>query len=167
MPDALVEAIGILGARYDALIVDEAQDLATHWLTALMATLADERDDPVWLFMDDNQQVYETQLDVPREFQPFELTVNCRNTQAIHREVMKLYEGDIAPEVDRRPDASGRVATDRGARQARQARPLLVDPRLQRPRVPRRRALRAGGDRRHDDQPAAVRGDLEGRAITA
>lgn len=99
LPDALVEAVGILGNRYDALIVDEAQDLATHWLTALMATLADERDDPVWLFMDDNQQVYETELDVPREFQPLELTVNCRNTQAIHREVMKLYEGDIAPEV--------------------------------------------------------------------
>lgn len=99
LPDALVEAVGILGDQYDALIVDEAQDLATHWLTALMVTLADERDDPVWLFMDDNQQVYETQVEVPREFQPFELTVNCRNTQAIHQEVMKLYEGEIAPEV--------------------------------------------------------------------
>ncbi len=99
LPDALVEAIDILGDQYDALIVDEAQDLATHWLTALMATLADERENPVWLFMDDNQRVYETQLEVPREFQPFDLTVNCRNTQAVHREVMKLYEGDIAPEV--------------------------------------------------------------------
>jgi hypothetical protein len=38
-------------------------------------------------------------LDVPKEFQPFDLSVNCRNTQAIHREVLKLYEGDVEPTV--------------------------------------------------------------------
>src|SRR5436309_1552232 len=32
LPDALVEAVGILGEQYDALIVDEAQDLHTDWL---------------------------------------------------------------------------------------------------------------------------------------
>jgi hypothetical protein len=29
----------------------------------------------------------------------WDLTVNCRNTQAIHREVMKLYRGEIRPDV--------------------------------------------------------------------
>jgi superfamily I DNA/RNA helicase len=49
--------------------------------------------------MDDNQRVYDAELDVAPEFQRFDLTVNCRNTQAIHREVMKLYDGEIEPEV--------------------------------------------------------------------
>ena len=87
--------------QYDALIVDEAQDLHNHWLDALMCD-APRRDEAlVWLFMDDNQQVYDARLDVPTEFRPFDLTVNCRNTQAIHREVMKKYEGEVEPEVDR------------------------------------------------------------------
>lgn len=41
--------------------------------------------------------MYDKQFEVPAEFRPHELMVNCRNTQRIHREVMKLYEGDIAP----------------------------------------------------------------------
>jgi UvrD-like helicase C-terminal domain len=49
--------------------------------------------------MDDNQRVYENQLDVPDEFRPFDLIHNCRNTQAIHREVMKKYEGEVEPEA--------------------------------------------------------------------
>ena len=43
----------------------------------------DPDEDLVWLFMDANQRVYEARLDVPKEFRPFDLTVNCRNTQAI------------------------------------------------------------------------------------
>ena len=49
--------------------------------------------------MDDNQRVYENRLEVPKEFRPFDLVVNCRNTQAIHREVMKKYEGEVKPEA--------------------------------------------------------------------
>jgi hypothetical protein len=99
LPDALVEAIGKLGDRFDAILVDEAQDLSNDWLAALLCTLRDENNDPVWLFMDDNQRVYSPRLEVSREFRPFDLTVNCRNTQAIHREVMKLYGGDVVPDV--------------------------------------------------------------------
>ena len=99
LPDALVAAVAELGDQFDALIIDEAQDLSNYWLEALLCTLASETDDPVWLFMDDNQRVYESRLDVPPRFRPFDLTVNCRNTRAIHQEVMKLYEGDVVPEV--------------------------------------------------------------------
>lgn len=99
LPGALVEAIGELGRQYDALIVDESQDLSNDWLAALMCTLRDEAAAPVWLFIDANQRVYEKDFQVPAEFRPFDLTVNCRNTQAIHQEVMKLYEGEIVPEV--------------------------------------------------------------------
>jgi len=99
LPEALVQAIDQLGEQYDALIVDEAQDFHTSWLDALMYTLRNAEYAPVWLFMDDNQRVYDVKLDVPREFRPWDLTVNCRNTQAIHCEVMKKYEGEMQPEA--------------------------------------------------------------------
>lgn len=99
LPDALVEAMSELGPQYDAIFVDEAQDLHNDWLTALTYTLRDPDRDQLWLFMDDNQKVYEQQLDVPDEFHPYDLTWNCRNTQAIHREVMKKYKGEVVPEA--------------------------------------------------------------------
>jgi hypothetical protein len=99
LPEALVEAFGALGPRYDALIVDEAQDLHDDWLAALRLGLRDEDRGPIWLFMDDNQRIYDQTLTVPPDFLSTELTVNCRNTQAIHREVMKLYDGSVEPDV--------------------------------------------------------------------
>jgi hypothetical protein len=36
---------------------------------------------------------------VADDYISFELTVNCRNTQAIHSEVMKFYGGQIVPTV--------------------------------------------------------------------
>jgi superfamily I DNA/RNA helicase len=99
LPDALTSAIDILGEQFDALIVDEAQDLHDHWLTALRYTLRNEETAPVWLFLDDNQRVYDVQFTVPSDFFAWELSENCRNTQAIHRELLKLYEGKIRPTV--------------------------------------------------------------------
>jgi len=99
LPELLVDAATELGGRYDAIMVDEAQDLHGHWLTALMTTLRDEEEAFVWLFMDSNQRVYEARLDVPPEFVHYDLLVNCRNTQAIHREVMKKYRGEVVPEA--------------------------------------------------------------------
>lgn len=99
LPDAFIAAIAQAGAPYDDILVDEAQDLHGDWLTALTCALRDEDEGSVWLFMDDNQRVYDATLDVPAEYRPFDLTVNCRNTQSIHREVMKLYGGAVVPEV--------------------------------------------------------------------
>jgi hypothetical protein len=99
LPNAFVAAIAEDGAPYDDILVDEAQDLHGDWLAALTWALRDEREGSIWLFMDDNQRVYDVTLEVPDEYRPFDLTVNCRNTQAIHREVMKLYDGSVEPEV--------------------------------------------------------------------
>ena len=97
LPLALIEASERLGPQFDALFVDEAQDLHNFWLEALMTTLRDLEDAYVWLFMDDNQRVYANQLDVPKEFHRYDLIHNCRNTQTIHHEVMKKYVGEITP----------------------------------------------------------------------
>jgi nucleoside-triphosphatase THEP1 len=99
LPDALVDAVAILGPQFDALVVDEAQDLQENWYEALLCVLDDERKANVWLFVDDNQRIYASGFTPPDGFLEFELTVNCRNTQAIHREVMKLYSGRMVPDV--------------------------------------------------------------------
>ncbi|XAY07843.1 DNA helicase [Paraconexibacter sp. AEG42_29] len=99
LPYALIEAMEQLGGQFDAVLVDEAQDLHTDWLDALNTTIADPAAGSLWLFLDDNQRIYDTTLDVTDDYVPFDLTVNCRNTQLIHREVMKLYQGQIVPEA--------------------------------------------------------------------
>jgi len=99
LPMAMIAAIDKLGKQYDALIVDEAQDLNDDWLEALAYTLKDPEDSFIWLFMDDNQRVYDSDLSAPRDYATWDLTVNCRNTQAIHREVMKKYEGEVEPQA--------------------------------------------------------------------
>jgi len=99
LPEALLAAIAELGPQYDALFVDEAQDLHNDWLDALTETLRDPGRALVWLFMDDNQRVYDNRLDVPDEFRRFDLLYNCRNTEAIHHEVMKKYGGAVKPRV--------------------------------------------------------------------
>lgn len=109
LPDALAAAVEALGPRCDAFIVDEAQDLKGHWFAALQLTLREERKASIWLFLDDNQRVYGDGFAPPADFVRFELTVNCRNTRAIHREVMKLYSGPIVPEI-RGPEGRARRA---------------------------------------------------------
>jgi hypothetical protein len=99
MPEAFVEALATLGPQWNALIVDEAQDLHDHWFAALRLALRDEASAPIWLFLDDNQRIYEGMLEVPDGFFEYELSTNCRNTQAIHRELVKLYDGAVVPDV--------------------------------------------------------------------
>lgn len=99
LPAALVEAAAKLDVRYDALFVDEAQDLHTEWLDALACLLTDPEASPVWLFLDDNQEVYDARLEVPSGYAHFELSVNCRNTRRIHEWVRRYYRGEVEPSV--------------------------------------------------------------------
>ncbi len=93
MPDLLYTALEKLDRSYDILIVDEAQDLKPYWYEVLESAVKD--DGKIWLFMDDNQRVYEDRLEVPDGFLAFLLTDNCRNTQTIHALVRELYEGSL------------------------------------------------------------------------
>lgn len=99
LPNALVEAVDAIGPMFDCIVIDEAQDLSPDWLAALECTLADAPDAALWLFLDDNQRVYEKVLEIPNGYRRFDLTVNCRNTQAIHRAVLQHYSGRVEAEV--------------------------------------------------------------------
>ena len=95
---ALVEAIEQARRPYDAIFVDEARTCTTtgsprsssRCATRTRARLALHGRQPARLRASST-----CRGSTGRSTS----TVNCRNTQAIHREVMKLYQGEVKPEA--------------------------------------------------------------------
>lgn len=97
LPDALIEALDVNGTRFDALLIDEAQDFDPEWYERSLLTLHDESDAFIWIYLDANQRIFDPKFTVPSGFTPYELTDNCRNTKAIHEELLTHFEGDVTP----------------------------------------------------------------------
>jgi hypothetical protein len=94
LPDALLQARGkLFGIRYDAIIIDEGQDFREEWLLSLMMLLHDPDGGIFYIFYDDNQRLYDRSGKFPLDTLPYTLTVNCRTTQEIHKQIVRLYEG--------------------------------------------------------------------------
>ena len=104
LPEALMEAVGALDVRYDAIIVDEGQDFCENWWIPLQMLLRDPDDGILYIFFDDNQRLYVRHGAFPIQQPPYLLSVNCRNTQNIHQVVMRFYEAEGAEEA---PQARG------------------------------------------------------------
>jgi hypothetical protein len=81
--------------KFDAIIVDEAQDFRPHWWIVIEELLADPKQSRLHAFYDTNQSVYG---DVAAELAsfgavPMRLTRNLRNTRHIHNAASRFYEG--------------------------------------------------------------------------
>ncbi len=96
-PDALLEATRRSEERFDAVIVDEGQDFAEEWWVALLSVLQDPEDGILFIFYDDNQQIYGRESAYPIRERPYVLNQNCRNTRQIHRAVLSFYRSDETP----------------------------------------------------------------------
>jgi hypothetical protein len=95
MPYALALSAEIVDERFDAVIVDEAQDFSDeYWLGVEMA-LRDLENSHLILFIDENQKVYSRTADLPVDDEPFHLTGNCRNTEPIHAVGYCFYDGEV------------------------------------------------------------------------
>jgi hypothetical protein len=88
-PDALLMAAIEDDIRFDAIIVDEGQDFRPKALEALEQLLRDQRSH-FHIFYDDNQRIY-TRKRIPFDWPIFPLTKNLRNTDPIHKQVIKYY----------------------------------------------------------------------------
>ena len=99
LPERLIDAVDRLGTLFDAIIVDEGQDFQDEWWLALQCMLHDPDRGILYVFFDDNQNLYGAQQRIPLELAPFPLTHNCRNTQHIHRTVMRFYSSDQMPDA--------------------------------------------------------------------
>lgn len=71
------------GQRFDAVVVDEAQDFAYGWWTPLLAGLQDEDEGGVYVFSDEGQRVFSRYGQVPLALVPIVLDTNLRNTRPI------------------------------------------------------------------------------------
>lgn len=112
--DVLVEAASAIGEheRYDALIVDESQDLTNEWLTALMFLLRAPDDGTVTLFIDNHQEIYRSGLILP-QWPIVELDRNCRNTLPIARRVATCFRDQTPTEGASGPEPSLIEANER------------------------------------------------------
>jgi hypothetical protein len=73
------------GKRFDAIIVDEAQDFAEDWWHPLMKSLRDEEHGGLYVYSDENQRIFARFGQPPVPLVPLVLDHNLRNTQQIAR----------------------------------------------------------------------------------
>jgi superfamily I DNA/RNA helicase len=86
------------GPKFDAIVIDEAQDFKPDYWLAIDLLSDDREESPYFLFSDTNQQIFSHTNSVPRLSRDFLLYTNCRNTNVIHAEAYKTYNGpDIVP----------------------------------------------------------------------
>ncbi len=97
LPDLLMEAVDTLGPQYDAIVVDEGQDFKTDWWVPLQYLLPDPDHSILYVFYDDNQNIYQAASDLPTGLENFPLRTNCRNTQLIHRAFLPFYRSTLKP----------------------------------------------------------------------
>ncbi|WP_246669948.1 NERD domain-containing protein [Arthrobacter zhaoguopingii] len=87
--------------KFDAIIIDEAQDFAPLWWEALTACLKDQSKGQIYAFMDDRQDVYRRWGGVTNDFihgpaadlVPIHIDENLRNTRRI-AETFKSFAGE-------------------------------------------------------------------------
>lgn len=93
LPEYLGRAVDRLGSRFDALVVDEAQDFEESWWLPLQMLLRDPDQGVIYVFCDDNQAIYRRPGGLPDGLVSARLTENWRNTSPIFEAVMGFYEG--------------------------------------------------------------------------
>jgi len=125
-PIALALAIDAFGPQYDAIVVDEAQDFGDEFWMPIELMLSDHADGLLYVFLDENQDIYGRSAAIPIDGEPMLLDKNCRNTTAIHAAAYRFYRGarieapkiagaDVelltAPDIDRQARAISTVVT--------------------------------------------------------
>lgn len=93
LPNALAYSLDVIPDRYDAIVCDEGQDFREEFWVPLELLLSDYEKSPLYVFFDDNQNIYARAGTFPIQEEPFSLSINCRNTAPIHVSAYKFYKG--------------------------------------------------------------------------
>lgn len=112
MPFALALSNEILDEKFDALLIDEAQDFSSDYWLALDGLLRDPVQGHLYIFLDENQSLYRRPAELPVKDEPFYLAANCRNTAQIHRLGYKYYSGEDVDEPDLNGQEIERIAVE-------------------------------------------------------
>lgn len=92
-PIALANAIDLFGPSYDAIVVDEAQDFCDEFWLPIELLLSDHQKALLYVFLDENQDIYGRSAAIPISGAPMLLDRNCRNTSRIHAAAYRYYRG--------------------------------------------------------------------------
>lgn len=93
------------GQRFDAIVIDEAQDFADSWWDPILAALRDPEDSGLYVLIDEGQRVFDRQGTPPVPLVPLILDQNIRNTRQIATAFQPLVDhpmrflGGDGPEV--------------------------------------------------------------------
>jgi len=94
LPGLLLEALELLpGRRFDAVVIDEAQDVPAEWHDLLELCLRDPESAVFYVFEDPSQAIYQEDRAFSSSGVVFDLPTNLRNTRAIHESAMQFYDG--------------------------------------------------------------------------
>lgn len=127
VPNALAYALEILPDRYDAIVCDEGQDFREEFWVPLEFLLSDYENSPLYVFYDDNQNLYSRVGTFPIQDEPFSLTDNCRNTTPIHMAAYKYYKGLAVNPPDNPGDEIQLDAIESRIQQASRINAKIVD----------------------------------------
>jgi hypothetical protein len=96
-PGLLFDALQASDERpYDAVIVDEGQDISAEWWLALESCLSEGKDSVFYVFHDTHQTLFSNANGLPADLLEVPLEENLRNTQAICQELARHYQGRVA-----------------------------------------------------------------------
>ena len=99
LPAAMIDIADALplGQRFDAIVVDEAQDLATDWWAVVRAALRDPETGGLYLFSDEGQRIFQRSGLLPESVAVFTLEHNLRNSRPICESLQGLAAGIMRP----------------------------------------------------------------------
>lgn len=105
-PSLMFDVLNLYPKRWNAVLVDEAQDFDILWWVCVQGVLADEGS-AFYIFYDPSQSIYDVEQGFPFSEPRFPVKTNCRNT----RNICHLLEAALPDyEVKIRPDAPiGRI----------------------------------------------------------
>ncbi|MGD7733739.1 NERD domain-containing protein [Propionibacteriaceae bacterium G57] len=106
LPRLMAERADQLGddERFDAIIVDEAQDFAEEWWHALLRGLRDPDGGRLGVYTDEHQRVFPRFGDPPVQLVPLVLDHNLRNTRQIYDAFAPLAPTGMSPRGGYGPD---------------------------------------------------------------
>ena len=107
LPTAMVDIAHALpaGEKFDAIVVDEAQDFATDWWDAVQAALKDPAAGGLYLFSDTGQRLFDRSGQLPECSAVFTLEHNLRNTRQVFDTFQSMatsrmrHRGGLGPQV--------------------------------------------------------------------
>jgi hypothetical protein len=101
-PNALAYSLDVVDLQFDAIVIDEGQDFGEYFWFPIELMLSDSKLSPLYIFQDENQDIYSRASTFPGDAVPVSLTFNCRNTKKIHKAAYGYYNGPAIepPSVD-------------------------------------------------------------------